>query len=411
MFKLDSSTSSNFSHAVSSSEEQTSAFPYSSTDPSNGHNPFLNHVGSSHLVSHADRNNQESAFPCTCFASVPSAAEKFPSYSSQDQYASSKPNATVQKRSSVSSREQTTPQASKDIAPKPVHGELGDATTTTSHSGQLKTITGPNGSAKIAIAKAPYVRQSYPKKMCPHCTEHPDGFRGEHELRRHIDRAHAVLRKMWICVDPTPGKKFLASCKQCKAQKRYGAYYNAAAHLRRAHFNPKRHRGRGRGKVDEKRGGKGGGDFPPMEELKKYMREVDDLVIPTEAKSPVDDTPPAVAPVDAAATAFDASSQFPISPQSSTAATAIMVPEPTGSEHLSTSPQTNNDYPHTPNTWDGAQMSNFNDFLPFEDDGKSMVPPYDNDTTAFHYDYTTSAPQTDMQAFDGQELFFAQMPQ
>jgi hypothetical protein len=44
-------------------------------------------------------------------------------------------------------------------------------------------------------------------------------------------------------------------------QKRYGAYYNAAAHLRRAHFNPHR-------------SGKASGDWPPMTILKDWMREV-----------------------------------------------------------------------------------------------------------------------------------------
>ncbi|KAL2126007.1 hypothetical protein VTI74DRAFT_1961 [Chaetomium olivicolor] len=53
----------------------------------------------------------------------------------------------------------------------------------------------------------------------------------------------------------------LSKCKACVTQKRYGAYYNAAAHLRRAHFNPHR-------------GGKASGDWPPMSILKDWMREV-----------------------------------------------------------------------------------------------------------------------------------------
>ncbi len=53
----------------------------------------------------------------------------------------------------------------------------------------------------------------------------------------------------------------LSKCKACLTQKRYGAYYNAAAHLRRAHFNPNR-------------GGKASGDWPPMTALKDWMREV-----------------------------------------------------------------------------------------------------------------------------------------
>ncbi|KAM0353733.1 hypothetical protein ACHAP4_007985 [Fusarium culmorum] len=50
-------------------------------------------------------------------------------------------------------------------------------------------------------------------------------------------------------------------CKACLAQKRYGAYYNAAAHLRRAHFRPHRV-------------GKASGDWPSMSVLKDWMREV-----------------------------------------------------------------------------------------------------------------------------------------
>jgi len=88
---------------------------------------------------------------------------------------------------------------------------------------------------------------------------------------------------------PSDGKQHnepvvpLSRCKACQQQrKKYGAYYNAGAHLRRAHFVPKP---KGRGKTKpatttevESRGGKGGGDWPPMEELKCWMKEVEELV-------------------------------------------------------------------------------------------------------------------------------------
>jgi len=60
----------------------------------------------------------------------------------------------------------------------------------------------PNPKRKTAIAKASYVRPQHPKQYCTLCDEHPHGFRGDHELRRHHDRAHAQRHKVWICVAP-----------------------------------------------------------------------------------------------------------------------------------------------------------------------------------------------------------------
>lgn len=60
-------------------------------------------------------------------------------------------------------------------------------------------------------------------------------------------------------------------------QKHYGAYYNAAAHLRRAHFNPHR-------------GGKASGDWPPMSLLRDWMREVRQPIdVPDDESSSGDD--------------------------------------------------------------------------------------------------------------------------
>ncbi|KAG5983261.1 hypothetical protein E4U55_000404 [Claviceps digitariae] len=113
-----------------------------------------------------------------------------------------------------------------------------------------------------------YQRAPLRRVYCEKCNEYPEGFRGEHELKRHADAKHAALVRRWVCCEPDNAGNVsfrptvpLISCKACMAQKQYGAYYNAAAHLRRAHFSPHR-------------GGKASGDWPPMSVLKDWMREV-----------------------------------------------------------------------------------------------------------------------------------------
>lgn len=140
-----------------------------------------------------------------------------------------------------------------------------------------------NGAARqtMAISKLPYQRPHHPKLMCEHCDEFPNGFRGEHELRRHYDRAHAQMKKVWICVKPAASEiwpaKSLEICKQCKQQKQYNVYYNAAAHLRRAHFCPRKRGRRARGEERETRAGKAGGDWPSIDWLKAngWLKEIE----------------------------------------------------------------------------------------------------------------------------------------
>ncbi|PHH88037.1 hypothetical protein CDD83_8075 [Cordyceps sp. RAO-2017] len=116
--------------------------------------------------------------------------------------------------------------------------------------------------------RVPYPRPPVRRVHCEKCNEYPEGFRGEHELRRHTEAKHSAMVRRWVCSEPENGKDLsiqpvvaLSTCKACMAHKQYGAYYNAAAHLRRAHFHPHR-------------GGKASGDWPPMSVLKDWMKEV-----------------------------------------------------------------------------------------------------------------------------------------
>ncbi|PVI08064.1 hypothetical protein DM02DRAFT_151757 [Periconia macrospinosa] len=167
------------------------------------------------------------------------------------------------------------------IAPKasPSIAEIGSNPS----NAQMVRIRSADGSCKNVgvITKAAYVRPQHPKIMCPKCNERPDGFRGTHELERHMARAHSAVRKGFICVDASPDKKFLSRCKHCRNGKVYGAYYNAAAHLRRTHFHPRERGGKKGKRGEEKRGGIGGGDDPPMDHLKQFW--IRDVEVPNNA--------------------------------------------------------------------------------------------------------------------------------
>ena len=133
---------------------------------------------------------------------------------------------------------------------------------------------------KVAVSKTAYSRRKHPKVHCHICEDRPE-FRGDHELQRHHNAKHSTSVTKFICRDPSSvglhsdlqPKRPLKGCKSCDNGKLYGAYYNAAAHLRRWHFKPKTGRGKGRGSTEEKRGGSAGGHWPPMEDLKVWFEE------------------------------------------------------------------------------------------------------------------------------------------
>lgn len=261
----------------------------------------------SHLVDHTggmvkDGEPQSSA-PSLTFPLPPSLAEDG---CMMKRSSSMETNVSSQSRLSRRSQEQGI-LSSRPLAPKIPN--LDSQSTESSSSDQRHIITSEDGSSKevVSIPKAPYVRPQSHKVMCPFCNEQPRGFRGEHELRRHNDRKHNDLRKAWICVDISVNKKFLANCKKCANGKRYNVYYNAAAHLRRAHFNPKQKGGKGK---KENRGGKGGGNQPSMDTLKLWMKEIEEDVrddVPPRSEDEEDDEDKVCADLESDQAEFDIS--------------------------------------------------------------------------------------------------------
>jgi hypothetical protein len=165
------------------------------------------------------------------------------------------------------------------IAPLMPKGGSVDTPKSRDSPSQLMMRSESDAYTKVGISsKHTYQRPKHERVLCKLCPNDREGFRGDHELRRHVDREHNIIVKRWICVEPNDGLAHpkpvfpLSRCKACHQQKKkYTAYYNAAAHLRRAHFRPKKRRGDNLKRIE-----RSGGDWPPMSELKFWMKEVED---------------------------------------------------------------------------------------------------------------------------------------
>lgn len=140
-------------------------------------------------------------------------------------------------------------------------------------------VTTPNTSPTFSAANSKTPTRRVLRLKCPACTDYPDGFRSEHELRRHTNRVHRKARKVWMTIDTSADKTFLANCKACQTGKKYNECYNAASHLRRMHFHPHKRGERKMTAAEARRGGKPGDLDPPMDILKaNWLREVDEVL-------------------------------------------------------------------------------------------------------------------------------------
>ena len=200
---------------------------------------------------------------------------------------------SVESSKSRSSRRslQEVNQSARRIKPKEDSATtMSRQSSSTSCAGTDMTRVRSADGSKVGIPKNnSYVRPQHPKVFCDQCNIKPEGFRGPHELRRHVDNKHSTERTVWVCKDRSPDQTFLSNCKACNEGKKYGAYYNAAAHLRRIHFHAKEKK-KGKGTSKEKpRGGDGGGDDPPMDVIKLWIEDLKETVSQNEEPIKDDD--------------------------------------------------------------------------------------------------------------------------
>ena len=186
---------------------------------------------------------------------------------------SSDSNLSSSSRISRRSQEQIA-QAARPIAPKDVVENTQPKPSSSPHCDsqamlRQRSVPGP----KLQIPKVSYNRDAKVKLKCERCNKNPDGYRGSHELNRHMSLDHNTTRTAWVCIDIS-SNGFLSGCAACESGKPYGQDYNAAAHLRRFHFHPKPGVRRVNVDPEERRGGKGGGKDPSMSECRRWMKKI-----------------------------------------------------------------------------------------------------------------------------------------
>jgi hypothetical protein len=258
---------------VSVTSDSTAVDAYKADD-------FVFHDSSFSSLEDVSVSQSQSSFLDTpSFVPFPSRTQMKRSHS-QESNASSLSSSSQGSQSRMSRRvkEQNAQSKARTLAPKLECHE--DSSSAKAKMPKIVEVTSSDGIIRHK-AEIPRTTRQQPQRkttFCTICSDHPQGFHGDHELRRHIDRHHAAYRRVWICKDnsanggPRPAIP-LANCKACRNHKTYGANYNAAAHLRRAHFYPCKNKRGGRGKISEGRGGMGGGEEPPMDQLKNWMYE------------------------------------------------------------------------------------------------------------------------------------------
>jgi hypothetical protein len=188
-----------------------------------------------------------------------------------------------------------------EIRPKPLmSSSSSSAATTVMDMSQLSPISNPplsttatttttnnnNNHTAMPVSRPTTKRPKMPKVQCKHCDEHPEGFRGDHELRRHVTSKHTARPKRWMCQTPPAGTsslvpfKPLSDCKHCSEGKQYKRHDNAVAHLRRSHFSNKAPKAKtskvkktGVVAIAEGRGGKSGGNKPSLVELGPWLHD------------------------------------------------------------------------------------------------------------------------------------------